>query len=45
MVSRQLIGALVALSFSCLASAQTTTPKPKQTKKAASGSESCAKAG
>ena len=33
MVSRQLIGALVALSFSCLASAQTTTPKPKQTKK------------
>ena len=43
MVSRQLIGALVALSFSCLASAQTSTPKPKQTKKPSAAAKAAPK--
>ena len=44
MVSHKLVGALVALSFACVASAQTTTSKPKQAKKAPTASKSAPKA-
>ncbi len=44
MVSHKLVGTLVALSFACVASAQTTVPKPKQAKKAPTASKSAPKA-
>ena len=44
MVFHKLVGTLVALSFACVASAQTTVPKPKQAKKAPPAPKSAPKA-